>query len=96
LATSSNTAEASISAEGRLLLWNPEHQLKYPVLGFNLDHKIGRNLSQLNPTILTNNPFESCDFRVGTYDGAIYKVNFTKPNFDTGNTHQFIFKEKEE
>ena len=85
---------ASISAEGRLLLWNPEHQLKYPVLGFNLDHKIGRNLSQLNPTILANNPFESCDFRVGTYDGAIYKVNFTKPNFDTGNTHQFIFKEK--
>ena len=85
---------ASISVEGRVLIWNPEHRFKYPVLGFNLEHKIGRNLSQLNPTIFVNNPFESCDFRVGTYDGSIYKFNFTKPNFDTGNIHQFIFKDK--
>ena len=85
---------ASISAEGRVLIWNPEHQFKYPVLGFNLEHKIGRNLSQVNPTVFVNNPFESCDFRVGTYDGSIYKFNFTKPNFDTGSIHQFIFKEK--
>ena len=85
---------ASISIEGRILLWNPEHRLKYPVLGFNLENKVGRNLIQLNPTVFINNPFESCDFRVGTYDGSIYKCNFTKPNFDTGNTHQFIFKEK--
>ena len=85
---------SSISTEGRLLLWNPEHHLKYPILGFNLEHKIGRNLIQLNPTAFINNPFETCDFRIGTYDGSIYKCNFTKPNFDTGNTHQFIFKEK--
>ena len=85
---------ASISIEGRVLLWNPEHKLKYPILGFNLENKVGRNLIQLNPTVFINNPFESCDFRVGTYDGSIYKCNFIKPNFDTGNTHQFIFKEK--
>jgi len=85
---------ASISAEGRVLIWNPEHQFKFPVLGFNLEHKISRNLSQLNPTLFINNPFESCDFRIGTYDGSIYKFNFTKPNFDTGNIHQFIFKDK--
>ena len=85
---------ASISIEGRVLIWNPEHQLKYPVLGFNLEHKIGRNIAQLNPTVLINNPFESCDFRVGTYDGSIFKFNFNKPNFDTGNTHQYIFNEK--
>ena len=85
---------ASISAEGRVLIWNPEHQFKFPVLGFNLEHKISRNLSQLNPTVFINNPFESCDFRISTYDGSIYKFNFTKPNFDTGNIHQFIFKDK--
>ena len=85
---------ASISSEGRVLIWNPEHQFKYPVLGFNLEHKISRNLSQVNPTVFINNPFESCDFRIGTYDGSIYKFNFTKPNFDTGNIHQFIFKDK--
>ena len=85
---------ASISVEGRVLIWNPDHQLKYPVLGFNLEYKINRNIVQLNPTVFSNNPFESCDFRVGTYDGSIYKCNFQKPNFDTGNIHQFIFKDK--
>ena len=85
---------ASISVEGRILIWNPEHKFQYPVLGFNCEHKIGRNIIQINPTVFINNPFESCDFRVGTYDGSIYKCSFNKPNFDTGNIHQFIFKEK--
>jgi hypothetical protein len=85
---------ASISVEGRILIWNPDHKFQYPVLGFNCEHKIGRNIIQINPTVFINNPFESCDFRVGTYDGSIYKCSFNKPNFDTGNIHQFIFKEK--
>ena len=67
---------SSISEEGRILIWNPEHKLKYPVIGYNLSHKIERNILQINPTVFIDNPFESCDFRVGTYDGTIYKCNF--------------------
>jgi WD40 repeat protein len=43
--------------------------------------------------VLINNPFESCDFRVGAYDGNIYKVNFSNPNFDSGINHDNIFKD---
>ena len=85
---------ASISEEGRILIWNPEHKLKYPVIGYSLNHKKDRNILQINPTTFIDNPFESFDFRVGTYDGAIYKCNFNKPNFDSGNIHQHIFREK--
>ena len=85
---------ASISEEGRILIWNPEHKLKYPVIGYNLSHKIERNVLQINPTAFIDNPFESCDFRVGTYDGAIYKCNFNKPNFDSGKVHEPIFMDK--
>ena len=85
---------ASISEEGRILIWNPENKLKYPVIGYNLSHKIGRNIIQINPTAFIDNPFESCDFRVGTYEGAIYKCNFNKPNFDSGKIHEPIFMDK--
>ena len=85
---------ASISEEGRVLIWNPEHKFKYPVIGYCLEHKVDRNILQINPTVFIDNPFESCDFRVGAYDGAIYKCNFTRPNFDSGNTHQHIFMDK--
>lgn len=85
---------ASISEEGRILLWNPEHKLKYPVIGYTLEHKIDRNILQINPTVFIDNPFESCDFRVGAFDGAIYKCNFNKPNFDSGSSHQHIFMDK--
>ena len=84
---------ASISEEGRLLLWNPERQLKYPIIGYNLKHKVERNILPISPTVLINNPFESCDFRVGAYDGNIYKVNFSNPNFDSGINHDNIFKD---
>ena len=84
----------SISEEGRILVWNPEHKLKYPVIGYSLSHKIDRNIIQINPTIFIGNPFETCDFRVGTYDGAIYKCNFNKPNFDSGKDHEPIFMDK--
>lgn len=86
---------ASISEEGRVLLWNPEHKLKYPVIGYSLKHKLDRNILQINPTSFIDNPFESCDFRVGTYDGSIYKCNFVRPNFDSGNVHQHIFMDKQ-
>jgi WD40 repeat protein len=85
---------ASISQEGRILLWNPEHKLKYPVIGYCLKHKFDRNILQVNPTVFVDNPFESCDFRVGTYDGSLYKCNFKRPNFDSGNVHEIIFMEK--
>ena len=85
---------ASISQEGRILLWNPEHKLKYPVIGYCLKHKFDRNILQVNPTVFIDNPFESCDFRVGTYDGSLYKCNFKRPNFDSGNVHEIIFMEK--
>ena len=85
---------ASISEEGRILIWSPEHKLKYPVIGYSLSHKIERNILQINPTTFINNPFEACDFRVGTYDGAIYKCNFNKPHFDSGKDHEPIFMDK--
>ena len=84
----------SISEEGRVLLWNPENKLKYPVIGFSLNHKIDRNILQINPTTFINNPFETFDFRVGSYDGAIYKCQFNRPSFDSGNVHQHIFSDK--
>ena len=84
----------SISEEGRILIWNPEHKLKYPVIGYSLNHKIDRNIIQINPTNFIDNPFETCDFRIGTYDGAIYKCNFNKPNFDSGKEHEPIFMDK--
>ena len=73
----------SISEEGRILIWNPEYQLKYPVIGYSLNHKKDRHILDINPTTFINNPFESCDFKVGTYDGAIYKCIFNKANFDS-------------
>ena len=64
------------------------------MIGYSLQHKIERNILQINPTTFVDNPFESCDFRVGGYDGGIYKCSFNKPNFDSGKVHDHIFMDK--
>ena len=56
---------ASISEEGRILIWNPEHKLKNLIKGYNLGHKIERNIIQINSIAFIDNPFESFDFRFG-------------------------------
>jgi len=84
----------SINQEGRILLWNPSDQLKYPVIGFNLKFKILGNILPINPTCFIPNPFENFEYLLGTYDGNIYKCQFNKPNEDSCRDQDIIFLEK--
>lgn len=84
----------TISEEGRVLVWNPEHKFKYPVIGYSLKYKLERNIINVNPTTFVVNPFENFDYLVGSYDGGLYKCNFQRPNYDSGNVHQHIFMDK--
>jgi len=84
----------SISEDGRILVWNPIDKLKYPVIGFNLKFKIDKTTLPINPTYFINNPFESFDFLIGTYDGNIYKSSFNKPNSESGSHQDYLFLEK--
>lgn len=84
----------TISEEGRVLVWNPDHKFKYPVIGYTLKFKLERNIISVNPTTFVINPFENFDYLVGCYDGGLYKCNFSRPNYDSGSVHQHIFMDK--
>jgi hypothetical protein len=74
-----------MSEEGRLLIWNIDDKLAYPVIGFNLKFKIGKSVFSLNPTAFTYNHKEAFNFLVGTLDGNVYRCAFNKPvddNYD--------------
>ena len=78
---------SSISEDGRILIWNPDDKLAYPMLGYNLKYKLNRNEMPINPTAFEKNPYEN-NFIIGTLDGAIYKSSF-----DTDIKYESIFQQ---
>ncbi len=84
----------SISEDGRILIWNPIDQFKYPVMGFNLKFKIEKNTLPINPTYFINSLFDNFEYLIGTYDGNVYKSSFNKPNSESGSHQDYLFLEK--
>ena len=85
---------ASISSDGRLLLWNPSDKLQYPIMGYNLRYPVRPPNNLINPSYFTNNPYEPFDFIIGTYEGNLFKCCFNKPNEDITAGHDLVFMEK--
>ena len=73
-----------------MLIWSLEEKLNFPMIGFSLKYKIGKNTIPIHPTAFTDNPFDTCQFLVGTLDGNIYKILFNKP---TDNNFEHLFAE---
>jgi WD40 repeat protein len=70
-------------------VWNPEDQLKYPTLGFNLKTKAAKLEMPINPTTISENPFEQFNFIIGTLDGNLYRCIFDKP----GTKNEALFQQ---
>jgi len=70
------------------LIWSIDDKLDFPIIGFSLKIKLGKNTIPIHPTCFADNPFDSCEFLVGTIEGNIYKTAFTKPS-DNNFNHIF-------
>lgn len=70
------------------MIWSIDDKLDFPIIGFSLKIKIGKNTIPIHPTTFGENPFDSCEFLVGTIEGNIYKTAFNRPS-DTNLNHIF-------
>ncbi len=71
------------------MIWNVDDKLSFPLIGFSLKFKIGKNSFSITPTSFANSN-EIYNYLVGTIDGNIYKSSFSNPS-DTN--HDYLFSQ---
>jgi hypothetical protein len=72
-----------------MLIWNLDDKLQYPLMGFSLKFKIGKNSFPISPTSFCTS-HEVYNYLIGTMDGNIYKSAFSKPS---DSNHDYLFSQ---
>jgi len=85
----------TISTDGKALIWNLDHKLKFPTKGYSLVRKREGSLSYVGALSISQSIEEKTCFVIGTEAGSIFQLKIN-PMLNMDKRQKMLFEQKNE
>ncbi len=83
----------TISTDGKALIWNLDHKLKFPTKGYSLVRKREGSLSYVGALSISQSMEEKTCFVIGTEAGSIFQLKIN-PMLNMDKRQKLLFEQK--